>query len=595
MAEITSQSISTPQLITRSDELARAVELLQQEPFIGFDTETTGLDPHTTQLRLIQLATPAACFVIDCQRFSPGELRPALDLLAAPQPIKIAHNARFDAKFLLKNFGVRLGAIFDTLLASQLISAGDEDDRHGLEPVVARVLGQSLDKTEQVSDWSGELSEAQITYAARDASILIPLQKQLAHKLAEMQLTTVAQLEFDCVMCVAAMELAGVCLDVERWRALLVQIKIKHDIIAAELQSELGEAPPQMGLFAAAAPTINLDSPTQVKAALARLGIEAENTRETTLGRLARQHPVVAKLFEHRGLSRSLSSYGENILGFINPVTHRVHPDFRQIGTPTGRITSSSPSLQQIPNTPEYRSCFRAPEGRKLVVADYSQIEMRVIADFAEDPVLLAAFESGEDLHSATAATMFKTPLAEVTPQQRAKAKGLNYGLVYGMGSEGLAWRLEIPTAEAEKLIESYFTAYPSIGRWLNNAAATAVREKESRSIAGRLWRFKYDVTDRSQLGALRRVGKNAPIQGSASDIFKRAMTVLDAALVERYAGRALIVNSIHDEIVVECDEALATEIKPIVEAKMIEGAKQFLKRVPIVVDAVITESWVKK
>lgn len=585
----------TPQLITRSDQLARAVEQLKQEPFIGFDTETTGLDPHTTQLRLIQLATPAHCFVIDCFRLTADDLRPALALLAAVQPIKVAHNAKFDAKFLLKNFNVRLGPLFDTFLASQLVSAGDEDDRQSLEAVVARFLGQAMDKTEQVSDWAGELTEAQISYAARDASVLIPLQKQIAARLAERQLTEVAQLEFDCVMCLAAMELAGVYIDVERWRALLAQIKIRHDAIAAELQNELGEAPPQMGLFAAAAPTINLDSPTQVKAALARLGIEAENTREYTLGRLARQHPVVAKLLEHRGLSRSLSSYGQNILNFLNPATERVHADFRQIGTPTGRITTSSPSLQQIPNTPEYRSCFRAPQGRKLVVADYSQIEMRVIADFAEDPVLLEAFREGRDLHSATASEMFKTPLDQVTPQQRARAKALNYGLVYGMGAEGLAWRIESTTAEAEKLIESYFTAYPNIGRWLNEAAATAVRTREARSIAGRLWRFKYDITDRQQLGALRRAGKNAPIQGSASDIFKRAMTLLDAALVEQFAGRALIINSIHDEIVVECEEALAAEIKPIVEAKMIEGAQHFLKRAPVVVDAVITDSWVKK
>src|SRR5262249_24896342 len=252
--------------------------------------------------------------------------------------------------------------------------------------------------------------------------------------------------------------------------------------------------------------------------------------------------PILEKLLEHRGLSRNLSSYGENILSYINPATGRIHADFRQIGTPTGRLTTSPPSLQQIPHTVEYRSCFRAPEGRKLFVGDYSQVEMRVIADVANDEAMLTAFESGADLHRTTASQMFGVPLDQVTKRQRESAKGLNYGFVYGMGAEGLANRIECSLKEAELLIERYFAAYPGIARWLNDAADTAVRVRESRTVTGRLWKFGLDPYDRSQLGALKRVGKNAPIQGSASDIFKRAMTLLDAALI---GYDAEIVNSI--------------------------------------------------
>src|SRR5262249_54841597 len=175
------------------------------------------------------------------------------------------------------------------------------------------------------------------------------------------------------------------------------------------------------------------------------------------------------------------------------------------------------------------------------------------------------------------------------TPRQREGAKGLNYGLVYGMGAEGLAGRIESTVKEAEALIERYFTAYSGVERWLNNAAETAVRERRSRTASGRLWIYHLDPMDRSQLGALKRIGKNAPIQGSASDIFKRAMTLLDQALLSRDAQ---IVNSIHDEIVVECDESIADEVKQLVVRKMVEGAKEFLPRVPVEVEAVISDAW---
>jgi DNA polymerase-1 len=227
-----------------------------------------------------------------------------------------------------------------------------------------------------------------------------------------------------------------------------------------------------------------------------------------------------------------------------------------------------------------------------LIVADYSQVEMRILADISGDPALLAAFDSGADLHRMTAAQMFGIPLDQVTPRQRESAKGLNYGLVYGMGAEGLAARIESSLKEAEELIERYFVAYSGVARWLQMAAERAVREGRSRTASGRLWIFNLDPQDRQQLGALKRVGKNAPIQGTASDIFKRATALLDQALLDRDAQ---IVNSIHDEIVVECEESIAAEIKETMTQSMVEGARIFLSRVPVGVEAVIADSWVKK
>jgi DNA polymerase I-like protein with 3'-5' exonuclease and polymerase domains len=579
-------------LITEARDLTSVAEALLREPVIGLDTETTGLDPHTSKLRLIQIATPQTSFIIDHFRLPAGSLVPILDLLSAPRPVKVLHNAKFDAKFLLRHTGIRLNGIFDTYLASILASAGDENDRHGLEPVASRYLNLQIDKAPQLSDWSSELSEYQLTYAARDAAVLLPLRERLVSKLKEMDLLLAAELEFGCVLAIAALELAGVYLDRERWRELINRIRIEHESVTESLQEELGIGAAQMSLFGGVEERINLDSPAQVKDALARLNIDVEDTREWTLHKRAREYPILEKLLKHRSLSKNLSAYGEGILDYINPATGRIHADFRQIGTPTGRITTSGPSLQQIPHTTEYRSCFRAPQGRKLIVADYSQVEMRILADFSADEALLAAFDSGADLHRMTASEMFAIPLDQVTPRMRESAKGLNYGLVYGMGAEGLAGRIETSVKEAEELIDRYFNAYAGVASWLANAAERAVREGSSRTASGRMWIFKLDPSDRQQYGALKRVGKNAPIQGTASDIFKRAMTLLDEALLRRDAN---IVNSIHDELVVECEESIAKETKELVIQKMIEGAKEFLPRVAVTVDAIISDAWLKK
>jgi DNA polymerase I-like protein with 3'-5' exonuclease and polymerase domains len=583
------------QLITTPEEISRAAARLSRAPFIGVDTETTGLDPHTSRLRLLQLAVPEESFIVDLFQTPVAAVQPLLDLLAAPQPIKIAHNAKFDAKFLLKHGDIRLRGIFDTYLASQLISASAESDRHGLAAVTLRFLGHTVDKEEQRSDWSGTLSAAQLEYAARDAQVLLPLRERQQEKLTELELLRVAQIEFDCVMSLAALEIAGVYLDAAKWRALIGEVRAKYEVVAEALQRVLAATVPQLTLFDTPV-RINLDSPAQLQEALKQLGIELSSTREWHLQRHAAQFPILHQVLEYRHLSKALSSYGEHFLDYINPATGRIHADFRQLGTPTGRIAASQPSLQQVPHDAAYRSCFTAPAGRKLVIADYSQIEMRILADFANDAALLAAFASGADLHRTTSAQMLGLKLEDVTPQQREAAKRLNYGLVYGMGAEGLAGQINSTVKEAEALIEKYFAAYSGVARYLKDAADTAVRAGRSRTASGRLWIYQFDTkhpeTGKQQLGALKRVGKNTPIQGSASDIFKRAMTLVDAALLPHDAQ---IVNSIHDEIVVECAAPIAEEIKALVTEAMTAAGREFLQRVPVVVEAVVADAWLKK
>jgi DNA polymerase-1 len=254
-------------------------------------------------------------------------------------------------------------------------------------------------------------------------------------------------------------------------------------------------------------------------------------------------------------------------------------------------MSCSDPNLQQVPNTPEYRSCFHAPEGYKLIVADYSQIELRILADWSQDTALVKALVSGEDLHCVTACQMFNEPLETITKEQRSEAKQLNYGIMYGLGPQGLAARLECSIEHAEKLIKRYFDTYSGVAEWLREAANRAVYEKVSRTRSGRIIQFEFDANDRAQVSATQRLGKNSPIQGSSADIIKRALGRVFRAIKHFDAA---IVNCVHDEIVVEVSEADAEECARITEREMVLAAREFISSVPATVDVHIGQAWLK-
>lgn len=581
-------------LITNAEDLRFTVSELSKHQLIGLDTETTDLDPYRGRLRLVQLATPDEVFIFDLFAFNDAkenqDLNPLRDVLCSPRPVKIAHNAKFDAKWLRLHLGVDVVGLFDTLLSSQIISAGDTEDRHSLQSAVARYLNQSLDKSEQLSNWSGELSESQLHYATLDAAVMIPLREKMVERLKKDALVKCAQLEFECVMPMAHLELAGIFLDAERWREQLAIVKRKREQIADELQEMLSEGALQASLFGRT--EINLDSHTQVTDTLKRLGVPMpENTRGWQLQPLADQYPVVAKLLEYRGVQKALTSYGENILEEINPVTGRIHADFYQIGAPTGRMACSNPNIQQVPHGEEYRRCFRAPQGRKFVIADYSQVELRILADFSKDKGFMEAFKSGADLHRTTAAQVFNVKPEDVTSEQRSFSKRLNFGVVYGIGAPRFAMMTGVSTEEAEGMMRRYFQTYKGLDNWLRDAANRAVREKQTRTASGRLIKFRLDERDNRQIAGTKRNGMNSPIQGSSADILKRALRLLHDELKET---NACIVNVIHDEIVVECDEGQAEEIKQKVENSMIAAGEEYVKSVPIKVDGEIKDEWVK-
>jgi DNA polymerase I len=585
-------------LVKTAEELRVAVELLSSQVAIGLDTETTDLDPYNARLRLIQLAGRDGVSIIDLNSFA-GDMKqsealaPLRQLVTSPRPIKIAHNAKFDAKFIKHNLGVDLVGLFDTLLASQLVSAGDIEDRHGLAAITERYLNQTVDKTERLSNWEFELSEAQLEYAARDAAVLLPLREKLIEKIKTLDLVQCAQLEFECVIPVVDIELTGFYMDKHRWLEQLNLVGERRAELANELQEMLGEGVAQASLFGPSRANINLDSQQQVTDSLTRLGIPLpDSTRNWKLQPLAAQYPVVAKLLEYRTMQKALTSYGQNMIEFINPKTGRLHADFRQIGAPAGRFACTNPNIQQVPHASEYRRCFTGyPEGRRLVIADYSQIELRILAEFSGDQAFIDAFRSGADLHKVTAAQVFNIAQEQVTAEQRSFAKGLNFGVVYGIGAQRFSMMTGLSVSEAEDVLRRYFATYRKLDTYLRDSANRAVSDKEARTASGRLVRFHFDPSDRQQVSMTQRYGKNAPIQGTSADILKRALRLLNDEL-RSTSGR--IVNIIHDEIVVEVDESESEDVAGKVEQAMVTAGEEYVQSVPVKVEFHIATEWAK-
>jgi DNA polymerase-1 len=337
-------------------------------------------------------------------------------------------------------------------------------------------------------------------------------------------------------------------------------------------------------LFAAARQDVNIDSHTQLTAALKQLGVPVpDSTRNWKLQPLANDYPVVAKLLEYRTVQKATTSYGENILNEISRVTGRVHANFHQIGAPTGRFSCTNPNIQQVPHEPEYRRCFRAPEGRKLVIADYSQVELRILADVTGDEGFIEAFNSGADLHRVTAAQVFNVKPEDVTSEQRSFSKRLNFGVVYGIGANRFAAMTGLPISEAEEIMRRYFATYSGLNRWLREAAQKALRDREARTPLGRRARFFFDPADRQAASLAQRNGKNVPIQGASADILKRALRLLHDDL---RPTTARLINIVHDEIVVEADADAAEETTEILKRAMCRAGEEYVKRVPIAVEA---------
>jgi DNA polymerase I len=557
--------------------------------FVGLDVETTGLDPRVDRLRLVQVAIPERTYVIDAFAVDVQPLRPLLE----SGPVLILQNGKFDLGFLCQAglpipHGDRL---FDVMLGSQLLNAGLASPKgtHSLAGIVGRYLGLTLNKTEQTSDWTGPLRKEQVEYAARDASVLLPLYQALTAALAAARLSRVATIEMRALPAIVWLCMSGAPISVSDWLELARAIASEKEQLAAQLTAVAGRA-------------LNWNSGPQKKRLLQERGHDIAGTSKSVLKTIEGADPLVPLLLQYSALATLTSTYGADYVErYADPVARRIHGEFQQLGAEaTGRMACWDPNLQQIPRDPRYRACFRPEPGRVLVDADYSQIELRIAAFISRDEAMLTEYREGADLHVRTAAAVLGIAEHEVTKEQRQLAKALNFGLIYGIGALRLRehaaskYGVHLTHEEAVRFRNRFFQAYPGLRRWQHRqgngfAVVTSWHDllargakvgSETRTLAGRRRLEVEKYTEKL----------NSPVQGSGADILKLAL----ARLVEDRAAfpSACLVLVVHDEIVIECDAANAEGVKAWLKGHMEAAGAELLTDVPVVVDVTIAADW---
>ena len=585
--------------------LERWMQAIAHADLVCFDTETTGLDPLEAKIVGLSFAIEPghACYIPLAHRY-PGvaEQLPLAATLARLAPWfadatrkKVGQNVKYD-QHVLANHGLRLdGVAHDTMLQSYVLEAHRPHDMDNLAwrhlnvktIAYAEVAGKGA---KQIGFDQVSIDDA-TAYSAEDADITLQLHRYLYPRVA-------ADAKLDHVYTAIEMPVREVLFEMERDGVML-----DAALLAAQSR-ELGEkvmALEQQAYQLAGQP-FNLASPKQLGEilfdkmklpTLRKTATGQPSTDEEVLTELAADYPLPKVLLEHRALSKLKSTYTDKLPQMVNPRTGRVHTTFSQATAVTGRLASSDPNLQNIPvRTPEgrrIREAFIAPPGHVIVSADYSQIELRIMAHLSGDPALVKAFHEGADIHRATAADIFGVPVTDVTTDQRRYIKAVNFGLIYGMGAFGLAQQLGIERSAAQQFIERYFQRYPGVAAYMSATRDFAREHGYVETVFGRrLWLPDIKAAGGPRRAGAERAAINAPMQGTAADLVKLAMiAVRDWIRRERLASR--LVLQVHDELVLEVPEREVARVKDELPQRMTGVATL---TVPLVVDVGIGPNW---
>lgn len=591
--------------IQTPSELDAALEVLEKDPVIGVDVEGTGLDPYTSTLLLVQLGNEEISYIIDARKVPLKEFPRYKALLEDPKRIKLLHNAKFDYKFLKVQTGARLKNIYDTMLAGAVLTAGLVGKNPSLKELSFKYCGIDLEKgvRKTFANYLGEITEAQLKYSGLDTLVMFPIFKAQVEELKREDMVKVAKLEFASTLAVAEMELRGMCINVPKWKEVIAGLEEKRKKYADEFQELIRPyyGTNSVDLFGNSVDSMNVNSQAQLMDLLnKRIGLNLISTNDEFLK--AVDHPVVNVLRDYRKYEKLISAFGQSLLDKVNPVTGRLHPDYNQMGTATGRFSCKDPNLQQIPRNSEeapFRKLFNPAPGYKLVTADYSSFEMRILADLSGDANMIKALKEDLDIHSYTASLMFNLPYTEdfkkQHPDLRQIAKPIGFGLMYGMSAAGLASQIGVSKEKGEEYMELYFKSYPSVRDFLNKLADDAVKKGWSTTPLGRKRWYKRpspsDPDYRRQMGGIQRQAKNHPIQGTNADAIKFAFVFLQERL-EKEGIDGGITHTVHDEIVSEIREDQAEDWAKIQSEEMVRAAELFITKVPVKSDPYVGDEW---
>ena len=563
-------------------------DILLKEKVLAIDTETTGLSVFTSKLRLLQIATNNnIVLVIDMFNIDAKDKSLIKETLKR-DCLKIFQNAKFDLKFLIYNDYDVNGDIFDTMIAGKLLRSSNGPFRVNLKELVSFFLNKELPKEEQTSDFSGQLNSNQLEYAAKDAFILLQLKEVMQDELEKANLVDIALIEFKCIYALVDIELTGMKINLEALSSYSREIETKIEIYKSDLNSHIKNKVIQQTFFGPAKEsTINFNSNKQVLKFLNDNNIDVTNTSHSSLSRY-NDNPIVIALKKYRKAYKLYSSFLDSLPKHVSAISKRIHSSYMQIGASSGRMSCSNPNMQQIPRDKNFRKLFIPEKEKCFIIADYSQIELRVAAEITKDQRMIEAYKNNEDLHKLTASIITNTPIADITKKQRQSAKAVNFGLIFGMGSNGLkaysqdTYNITISIDEADNFRYQYFKTYTAIKAWHNRMKSHP--PTSARSITNRRYFYNLNTGFSSFL--------NTPVQGSAADLLKNALGDLAIALK---GTDTHIIAVIHDEIVLECPKEKADFIKSQLKNIMETSNDKFLKHVSLVADVNIASNWAEK
>jgi len=628
--------LSNPEVVELSSPQAweKALQEVEAAGICGLDLETTGLDPLSSRARLAQLSLPSGrVYVADLWELERASCLPLQDLgqLSERSDIKkVGHNLKFDLAFIQTSQSRRLkmSNLFDTMLASQVCWAGYYDlqkapkaskdpwkkkfPEQNLKALAERHLGLVLPKELQASNWGADiLSPEQKAYAVRDAAVLLPLHGILQELLQKNDLCNVAELEFRALPSVIELELQGLPLDAQACRAMMKEKKAQAQAIAQVLQAEAQRAgfTPRPKKGKKYSHLLNPDSSQDVLAFLHAQGHEITSTKEEALKELSCS--FARDLLQYRRLARQ-EKFLEDWLLKLSPIDGRLHPSYFQLATRAGRFSSREPNAQQIPKRGEdgqaIRRLFKAPPGKKLIKADFSGIELRIMARLSQDKTMIEAFQGGQDLHKLTASRLAGVPLDQVTKAQRQSAKSANFGLIYGVSAPRFRenakneYEIDMSLEEAEKVRNTFFSTYPGVAAFHQIQKASKRYQRNhffhratqgfysaplvsSKTLAGRKrvwgWHNGRTLARDTEL-------YNSPSQGTGADLLKAVMAEVYSSLPEEVK----LVGSVHDELILEAPEAQAQEMASQLLEIMRRVGSELLAPVPVDAEVEVLDTW---
>ncbi|WP_104027573.1 DNA polymerase I [Vibrio jasicida] len=583
------------------------LDKLKASELFAFDTETDSLDYMVANLVGLSFATdegiaayvPVAHDYLDAPQQLDRDrvLEQLKPILEDEAQSKVGQNLKYDASVLAR-YGIEMKGIkHDTMLASYVYNS--VGGKHDMDSLALRFLQHSCISFEQIAGkGKNQLTFNQIDldeaspYAAEDADVTLRLHNRLFANIEqdEKLKTVYEEIEMPLVPVLSRIERTGVLIDDMKLSAQSVEIAARLD----ELEQKAYEIAEQ---------EFNMNSPKQLQALLfEKMGLPVikktpsgtPSTNEEVLQELALDYPLPKLILEYRGLAKLKSTYTDKLPKMINPSTGRVHTSYHQAVTATGRLSSTDPNLQNIPIRNEegrrIRQAFIAPTGYKILAVDYSQIELRIMAHLSGDQALLDAFRDGKDIHAATAAEIMGVSIDQVSSEQRRRAKAVNFGLIYGMSAFGLAKQLGIPRGEAQAYMDKYFERYPGVMQYMEDTRSTASAQGYVETIFGRRLHLP-EIQSRNGMRrkAAERAAINAPMQGTAADIIKKAMLLVDEWIQQEGNGRVKLLMQVHDELVFEVEESSLSEIENKVQ-NLMESAAEL--KVPLVAEAGHGDNW---